>query len=354
MQQRFSPFTIFLSGTLLLAVVWYLDRHTPAEVRLTILYLVPVGFTAWFSGALMGFVFSLLSVAATMEANWTVANSLSSPNFHLWNGTIALGTFLVVAVFSNEVARLRRIKNMEASAKHAAEEAARFKSYVVSLVNHEFANALTLLMGSLAIMKVTEPLPIPEKRLRAYKVLNRVIAGLRGATMNFLNLDRLDSGGFRPDIRRTMICPLIEKILASFESLITSSEITLEVSLPPDGVAVRADPDALWLVLTNLVHNAVKYSPSGSKVSVKVSSAAEGALEISVTDTGIGISPKDQKLIFAGFYRSREAKLASAQGFGVGLKVAHDLLKAQHSDLKLDSAVGEGSRFYFSLPLWWD
>jgi signal transduction histidine kinase len=354
MQRRFLSVAVFLSGILLLAVVWYLDRHTPAEVRLTIFYLVPVGFTAWFSGAPMGFVFSLLSAMATMEANWTMVDSLSSPNFYFWNGAIALGTFLVVAVFSNEVARLRRMKTMEASAKRAAEEAARFKSYVVSLVNHEFANALTLLMGALAVMKVTEPIPVPEKRLRSYKVFNRVISGLRGATMNFLNLDRLDSGGFRPEIRRTMIRPLIEKVLASFESLISSSEITLEVSLPPDGVAVRADPDALWLVLTNLVHNAVKYSSSGGKVSVKVSSAMEGALEISVADTGIGISPKDQKLIFAGFYRSREAKLASAQGFGVGLKVSHDLLKAQQSDLKLDSAVGEGSRFYFSLPLWWD
>lgn len=345
-----SPAVTLALGTLLLLMVWFLDKHTPAEVRLTVLYLAPIGFMAWFGGPAMGYLFALLSGAATFHAN-QIMFQYDNPHFHYWNGAISLSTFLVVAAFSHEVARLRRLKKLEGAAKDAAEEAARFRSYVVSLVNHEFANALTLLMGALATLRVTEPAPISEKRRRAYKAINKVITGLRGATMNFLNLDRLQSGNFQPDMRRTSVRPLVESVLMGFESLASSLKLKIKVEFPPEDVSVCSDPDALRLVLNNLVHNAIKYAIPGGRISIKAEPGKE-SVEISVQDTGIGITPQDQERIFAGFYRSRQAKQTAPHGFGVGLKVSHDLLQAQGCELRLESRLGQGSRFYFRLPLW--
>jgi len=122
---------------------------------------------------------------------------------------------------------------------------------------------------------------------------------------------------------------------------------------PPDIVPLQADPEALALVVSNLIGNALKYTPARGRVTVRV--RLQGSLpkqaEISVEDTGIGIRPSEIEAIFSGYYRAQEGREV-AKGFGVGLKVSRDVIERHGSRLEVESVPGKGSRFFFVLPIW--
>ena len=134
-----------------------------------------------------------------------------------------------------------------------------------------------------------------------------------------------------------------------------AKEIRLSLEPGPADKApepVSADSEALSLIMSNLVTNAIKYTPQGGSVRVSITSAGRaGARErLCVEDTGIGISLPDQQRILSGFYRT-EAGRQAAKGFGVGLMLVKLLLEKHGSSLEIDSAPGRGSRFSFELPL---
>jgi signal transduction histidine kinase len=116
---------------------------------------------------------------------------------------------------------------------------------------------------------------------------------------------------------------------------------------------VRADPEALSVVMANLIGNAFKYTADGGVVTIRISveRTAPARALVSVEDTGIGIAPEDRDRILSGDYRTGEARRV-AKGYGVGLRVVSELLESQGSALGLESEAGKGSRFFFRLPLW--
>jgi signal transduction histidine kinase len=134
--------------------------------------------------------------------------------------------------------------------------------------------------------------------------------------------------------------------------VVESKKVELRLDLPPHPVPAKADPDALSVIMTNLVGNAFKYTPAGGTVTVRVEAGPDTAL-VSVEDTGIGIPKADQERVASGFYRA-EGGRRTAKGFGVGLKVTRELLESQGSRLEIESEPGRGSKFSFSLPLWKD
>jgi signal transduction histidine kinase len=128
--------------------------------------------------------------------------------------------------------------------------------------------------------------------------------------------------------------------------------VELRLDFPNSPVPVNADPDALSVVMSNLIGNAFKYTPDGGTVTIRITTEPSAArARVSVEDTGIGISEADLAKITSGFYRTEGGRQA-ARGFGVGLKVTRELLESQHSKLEIDSAPGRGSTFSFQLPLW--
>ena len=129
----------------------------------------------------------------------------------------------------------------------------------------------------------------------------------------------------------------------------------LRLDFPPHSVPVRADPDALSVVMSNLIGNAFKYTPAGGTVTVRIVQEAgpPAAALVSVEDTGIGIPAAERQRISSGYYRAKGGLLV-AKGFGVGLKVARELLESQGARLEIESEPGRGSRFSFRVLLWED
>jgi signal transduction histidine kinase len=123
----------------------------------------------------------------------------------------------------------------------------------------------------------------------------------------------------------------------------------LETRFDP-GVAILADPDLLRQALANLISNAVRYTPSGGTVAVRVNTG-DGMAQISVSDTGIGISPEEVSKIFEKFYRVDDGRNREQGGLGIGLALAREIAEIHGGRIGVVSAPGEGSIFTLYLPL---
>jgi two-component system phosphate regulon sensor histidine kinase PhoR len=137
--------------------------------------------------------------------------------------------------------------------------------------------------------------------------------------------------------------------LLLLQPLIESKKLRLATDFPSTPVPVRADSEALSLIMSNLITNAVKYTPSGGSITIRIAVEPSGVL-FSVADTGIGIAPQDMEKILSGSFRTEESRKV-AKGFGIGLMLVRELVERHGSHLKIESAPGRGSRFYFHLPL---
>jgi signal transduction histidine kinase len=122
------------------------------------------------------------------------------------------------------------------------------------------------------------------------------------------------------------------------------------LELQPDKVDIHADRRRMGQVLTNLISNAVKYSPNSKKVVVS-SSKEDGVVKISVRDWGVGMSPEIQQKVFSRFYRAPNEQLNSQPGLGLGLYISAEIIRQHGGEISLESEPGQGSTFTIALPL---
>jgi two-component system phosphate regulon sensor histidine kinase PhoR len=342
-----QPLVLHLSiGAVLLALIWRIDLIVATQVSLAVFYLIPIGYVSWFCGEPWSYATAFLSAAAWLQADLALGHQYSHWFIPYVDASTRLGWFLIFTAMSRIVQQLRRLNDVE-------REASKLKSDMVALVSHEFGNSLTTLRLALTLLRESTGENAEAERAEHYAVLERVIAHLSATSANFLNLNRLVGGHFQPHLKLTRLRRVTREALAMLEPAIERRNVTLVLDLPSVGVPVRADPDAMSIVMTNLIGNAFKYTPDGGTITIRIAvdNAAPAAALVSVADTGIGIAPEDLKKILSGHYRTREAKRI-AKGYGVGLRVVSELLDSQDSALGVESEPGKGSRFYFRLPLW--
>jgi signal transduction histidine kinase len=227
----------------------------------------------------------------------------------------------------------------------------RLKSDLLSMVSHEFNNSLAS-MG-MALLLLRENDEAPDQRRKIYLTLERIHQLLKTAVSNFLNQARMQSGRFQLDIRQIELRRLVAEVLELMRPLAEQKGIDLRLEFPETAFPVTADPDAMILVLSNLIGNAIKYTPGRGRVSVRltpINGAPLQEVEVSVADTGIGIAAADQDAIFRGFYRTGPSQ-KMARGYGLGLAVSRQIMESHDSALNVESRPGQGSRFHFRLPV---
>lgn len=166
-------------------------------------------------------------------------------------------------------------------------------------------------------------------------------------------LTRLHKRGLQPlPLNRTEIAVerLIRASVASFEPIAARQGISLVVHIPPNLPTIRADEDRLIQVLTNLLDNALKFTPRGGSVTVQADAEPDG-IRISVTDTGIGITADELPKMFQQFYRGEEgARPPEKRGMGLGLAICREIIVAHQGKIWVESEAGHGARFTFFLP----
>jgi two-component system phosphate regulon sensor histidine kinase PhoR len=225
----------------------------------------------------------------------------------------------------------------------------RVRQDFVANVSHEFKTPLTAIQG-FAETLLAGALDDPENNRRFLEIIRNHAMRLARLTNDLLKLARIEAGKMEVEFSSVGLLELIEACTETTLLKANRKEITLEITVPPQLPAVRGDAALLHDVLQNLLDNAIQYTPPRGHISVAATAGAREAV-ITVTDTGIGIPLADSERIFERFYRVDAARSREAGGTGLGLSIAKHIVEAHGGKLWVESTVGQGSKFSFSLPL---
>jgi signal transduction histidine kinase len=145
------------------------------------------------------------------------------------------------------------------------------------------------------------------------------------------------------------VADLITRSLERFRAQAAEQEVSLATDLPTDLPTIRGDRQRIGQVLSNLLSNALRYTPAGGQV-VMAAKLESAELLISVADTGKGIPPDDLPYVFERFYRADKSRARASGGSGLGLAIARQIIEAHGSRIWAESQVGEGATFFVALP----
>jgi signal transduction histidine kinase len=146
------------------------------------------------------------------------------------------------------------------------------------------------------------------------------------------------------------LAAVVEEVRPRIELVARKRQISFAVERPSLIPRLTGDPRRLGQVIQNLCTNAIQYTKEGGKVTVRVEVFSDRVV-VSVIDTGIGISKEDLPRIWERFFQTDEAKKMRKAGFGLGLKIAREIVQRHGGEMGIESQLGVGSRFYFTLPL---
>lgn len=231
-------------------------------------------------------------------------------------------------------------------------EVDRMKSDFVSTVSHELRTPLTSIKGYTDLILMGATGELNEAQNRYLQVIKTNADRLQELVNDLLDISRLETGRANLDLKLVEIPPLIDEVVnGHLQGRINheQKEIEREIIIANGLPVVNADMTRLTQILTNLVDNAFNYTPEGGKITV-TARHAEKYLHISVSDTGYGIDPAQQDKIFDRFYRSDDARVQKVSGTGLGLPIVQSLVEMHGGKLSLESVLGEGSTFTFTLP----
>jgi signal transduction histidine kinase len=215
-------------------------------------------------------------------------------------------------------------------------------------VSHELRTPLTVLRGSLEVT-LEEERPSEEYREALGNALLEV-RHLARLSQNLLFLVRGESGRITLSFANMDLTRLLGDLVRELVPAASDRGLTTSAELPEKSVMAFVDADRLQQVFHNLFENAMRYTPSGGSIRVRLS-AAPGEARMEVSDTGIGIPEKDLPFVFERFFRSDRARRAYSGGSGLGLSIARWIVEAHKGRIAVQSAPGRGSTFTVTLPL---
>lgn len=163
-----------------------------------------------------------------------------------------------------------------------------------------------------------------------------------------LEISRLESGTLSLNVQSFVLQDLLEDVISRLVPTAVEKEIEVRLDVPEDPIYIDADSKRLEQVLMNLMHNAIKFTPSSGKVTIQAARQGPG-VRVEVADTGVGMEPSEASRIFERFYKVDKGR-NRAEGAGLGLAIARHLLELHGTKLQVVSEAGRGSRFSFALP----
>jgi len=223
------------------------------------------------------------------------------------------------------------------------------KSDFVATVSHELRTPLTSIYGFAETLLRSDVAFGDEERATFLGYIASESERLIGIVDDLLSVARLEAGTVGLDLAPVDVVEVLGAIGTRAQEHIDGFH-RLEVDAPEDGLYAEADGEKLAQILLHLVDNAVKYSPEGGTITLSGRRKTD-AIEVRVSDEGIGIPIDDQNRIFAKFYRAGTAPLTGAHGTGLGLFLVRGLLAAMDGRIAVESVEGEGSTFVFELPV---
>jgi signal transduction histidine kinase len=236
-----------------------------------------------------------------------------------------------------------KVRERDSVAAQAVQE----RTELLATVAHEMRTPLTAALGTIDLAR----------RDLVSGRTDRVVPWLGTARDALHRLSRLTADIARASVGEPPVltpaphdlCEVVAEACAWAEAAAAEKGLTLVRDNTLPSVPVVGDADALLSVLGNLLANAIRYTPTGGRITISCA-ANDGQAWITVSDTGIGMTPEVRERIFEKFYRSREARSVEAQGLGLGLALVQELIEAHGGCVEVESAPGQGSSFRVVLP----
>ena len=246
-------------------------------------------------------------------------------------GEQALGTVIVL----HDVTYFRELEDL--------------KGRFVSTVSHELRTPLTAMIMQVDSLNNYYDRLSDERRQRLIKNAHQQASVLRQMVEDILELSRYDARRARLQTKRFDLSAQCLEVTESLEAMLAEKNITLDMTQCARPAMVLGDPGQLTRAFRNLVSNAIKYTPTGGRITIRLSKTP-GEVRLAVEDTGIGIAPEEQSHVFDRFFRAQTAE-AHATGTGLGLAITKEIIDLHNGRLELASTPGRGSTFTIVLPV---
>lgn len=225
-------------------------------------------------------------------------------------------------------------------------ELGKLKDEFVATVSHDLKNPISVVQS--ASHWLLQPEISDAKRSELVQSISRSAQRMNSLVSDLLELGKLDSG-MGMQRHSVDICPVLLDVVDEFGGQAMQNGLDLQLEAPA-ALHIDADPDRVRQALSNLLTNAIKYTPEGGSITVKATQKEDSAI-FCVQDTGMGIAPKDQPYVFDKFYRAETTDTEEIEGSGLGLAIVKSIVAAHDGRVWLESTPKQGSSFFFSLPL---
>ncbi len=224
----------------------------------------------------------------------------------------------------------------------------RMRSEFIANVTHELRTPVTSVKGFTETLMQEENLEDPRLVKEFLEIIDREAERLNRLISDLLELTKIEYQGlikFVPvDVKE-----LIEEVTKKLDPQIKKKKLQLSLGIPDSPTYILGDEDKLCQVLLNLLDNSIKYTPEGGHVKITLQEQEKEILVV-VEDTGIGIPREEISRVFERFYRVDKARSRKMGGTGLGLAIVKHVIEAHHGKVWVESSLGQGSRFYFTLP----
>ncbi len=306
--------------------------------------------------------------SGAMAAREGVSIVVTTRAFHVWRDLLIevareeaarLGTPADVVAEAVQIARrscdgsLVRIADAYDTQLRASnvqlEQVSQFKSEFLAKMSHELRTPLTAIIGFCEVLIAGMDGDLNREQTEDTRQVLQSSLSMLELVNEILDLSKIEAGRLEVVIEVIDLAASAEQVIATLNQLADAKSLSLTSEVPPAARSVKGDPDRVRQVITNLVSNAIKFTSTGSVV---IQAKPVGAMvEVSVVDTGIGIAPEAHERIFQEFRQADDKISQRYGGSGLGLSIARKLVELQGGRMGVASKPGEGSRFWFTLPL---
>src|SRR6185503_15650498 len=219
-------------------------------------------------------------------------------------------------------------------------------------LSHELKTPLTSASEFISIVMDGLAGPINKTQLEYLAIAQDSCQQLRGCINDLLDATRLDTGKLTVELKPTALDELVHRAVSAMRPAATQKKVTLTEKIQPNLPRIPLDEYRITQVVNNLLSNALKFTPAGGCIDVKVGEARStpDVLEISISDTGCGIVKEERDRIFDRLYQVKAGDAATGQGLGLGLYLCRELVQLHGGNIRVESEPGRGSTFTFVLP----